>query len=93
MFRTFIAAAAAVLVVPAAAQAQVDATQGAFSYKGVEYTYTAEKVGDVKVVKGTADGKEPFELRIKGRTVAGKFGDKPVKFNLSDVERIKVATR
>jgi hypothetical protein len=94
MFRSIALAAVAVLAIPAVAHAQVDAEQGSFSYKGVEYTYTAEKVGDTKIIHGTAyNGKVPFELRVADKTVTGQFNNKPVAFNLKEVQKIEVASR
>ena len=94
MFRSIVLAAVATLAIPAAAHAQVDAEQGTFTYKGVAYAYTAEKVGDTKVIHGTAyNGKVPFELHVSAKTVTGQFNNKPVAFNLKEVQKIEVASR
>ncbi|HZV11361.1 MAG TPA: hypothetical protein VFF94_16475, partial [Novosphingobium sp.] len=56
-------AAAALIAVPAIAQAEE--AKSTFTYQGVDYTYTAAQEGNVKVLRGTAlNGTAPFELRV-----------------------------
>ncbi|MFN4134130.1 MAG: hypothetical protein ACK4G2_00645 [Novosphingobium sp.] len=87
MFKTVLAFAAASLVAVPALAAEPEA--GSFTYQGVKYEYTAEQIGDVKVLKGTANGgKQPFELRVTKRAVTGRFNGRPVSFDVKDVKPI-----
>lgn len=91
MFNSSFAITAAMLLaaIPTAANAAEEAGKGTFTYKGVEYAYTAEQQGDVKVLKGTAyAGKVPFELRVSKRSVTGRFNNRPVAFDIKDVKPI-----
>ena len=64
---------------------------GKFTHKGVDYSYTTEDKGGDKVVRGTAyAGKVPFELHIHKKTVTGTFNDKPVEFELADVQKMGI---
>lgn len=81
----FAAAAIAFLAAPAAFAAE----DGAFSHKGVQYSYTSEDAAGEKVIKGTAyAGKVPFELHVRKKTVTGTFNHQPVEFRLSDVKKL-----
>ena len=89
-----IAATALFLATPAVASA-AEPTTGSFTHMGVQYDYTAEQDGEVKVLKGSAyAGKVPFELRVNKRTVTGRFNGRPVSFNVKDVKSVtsKAAT-
>jgi hypothetical protein len=45
--------------------------------------------GDTKIVRGTAyAGKVPFELRVKNKSVDGTFNNRPVHFELRDVQKL-----
>ena len=42
-------------------------------------------------MRGTAyAGKVPFELHIHKKTVTGTFNDKPVEFELADVQKMGI---
>lgn len=92
MFKIALTAASLTLAMaPIAAFAAGE--DGQFTHKGVTYSYTAEdaKTGDT-VVKGTAyAGKVPFELHIHKKTVTGTFNNKPVEFDLDDVQKLNLA--
>ena len=80
---TLLAAAAPTLALAAGDEA------GKFTHKGVDYSYTTEDQGGEKVVRGTAyAGKVPFELHIHKKTVTGTFNNKPVEFELADVQKM-----
>ncbi|WP_428334004.1 hypothetical protein [Novosphingobium sp.] len=84
---TLLASAAPSLALAAADDA------GKFSNKGVDYSYTTEDKGGDKVVRGTAyAGKVPFELHIHKKTVTGTFNNKPVEFELNDVQKLGINT-
>jgi len=83
------AATLLVAAAPAVALAAAD-DAGQFTNKGVDYKYTTtdDKSGD-KIVRGTAyAGKVPFELHIHKKTVTGTFNNKPVEFELADVNKL-----
>lgn len=89
MIKTTFAFAAALAFVPAVAQADEIANTEAFTHKGVDYSYTTEVKGDTKIVRGTAyAGKVPFELRVKNKSVDGTFNNRPVHFELRDVQKL-----
>ena len=80
---TLLVAAAPTLALAAGDEA------GKFTHKGVDYIYTTEDQGGEKVVRGTAyAGKVPFELHIHKKTVTGTFNNKPVEFELADVQKM-----
>jgi hypothetical protein len=66
---------------------------GQFTNKGVDYSYTTEDMkGGDKIVRGTAyAGKVPFELHIHKKSVTGTFNNKPVEFDLADVQKLGIA--
>lgn len=83
-----IAAAALLLAAPAVASAAETGADN-FAYKGVNYSYTTETKGEEKIVRGTAyAGKVPFELRVKNKSVDGTFNNRPVHFELRDVQKL-----
>ena len=44
-------------------------------------------------MRGTAyAGKVPFELHIHKKTVTGTFNNKPVEFDLADVQKLGITT-
>jgi hypothetical protein len=87
-----IAATLLVSAAPTLALAAAD-DAGQFTHKGVDYSYTSEDKGGDKVVRGTAyAGKVPFELHIHKKTVTGTFNNKPVEFELSDVQKLNLDT-
>ena len=66
---------------------------GQFTNKGVEYKYTTEEKSGDQIVRGTAyAGKVPFELHIHKNTVTGTFNNKPVEFDLVDVQKLGITT-
>lgn len=82
MIKTFVLAAAALVVAPAAANAET------FKHKGVEYNYTTEQKDGEQVLRGTAySGKVPFELRVRKKVVEGTFNNRPVTFSLADAKK------
>lgn len=96
MFKT-VFAAVALFAVPAVASAEA-APKQTFSYDGVDYAYTVETKGDVRVLKGSADkGSVPFELRVAKGGVSGYINNSPVSFSLKDVQplnaKLLVASR
>jgi hypothetical protein len=87
---TLIAASLIAVAAPAVALAAGD-DAGKFTHKGVDYSYTATDQNGEKVIRGTAyAGKVPFELHIHKKTVTGTFNDKPVEFDLEDVQKLGV---
>ena len=81
MFKTFFAAAA-LLAVPTAAIADES-----FIYQGVNYTYTVETKGDLRILRGSADqGARPFVLKVSKSDVSGTFNGNQVEFSLKDVK-------
>jgi len=87
-----IAATLLVSAAPSLALAAAD-DAGAFTHKGVDYNYTTEDKGGDKVVRGTAyAGKVPFELHIHKKSVTGTFNNKPVEFELADVQKLGLDT-
>jgi len=93
MFKTSLLAASLIAVAtPAIALAAGD-DAGKFTHKGVDYSYTATDQNGDKVIRGTAyAGKVPFELHIHKKTVTGTFNDKPVEFDLDDVQKLGITT-
>ncbi len=84
---TLVVSAAPALALAAAGDA------GTFTNKGVDYSYTTEDKGGDKVVRGTAyAGKVPFELHIHKKTVTGTFNNKPIEFQLNDVQKLGITT-
>jgi hypothetical protein len=76
MFKT-IFAAAALFAIPTVASAEA-APKQSFSYEGVDYSYTVETKGDVRILKGTAEkGAVPFELRVAKGNVTGTINYTP----------------
>lgn len=85
MFKT-VFAAAALFALPTVASAEA-APKQSFSYDGVDYAYTVETKGDVRILKGTAEkGSVPFELRVAKSNVSGYINNAPVSFSLRDVQ-------
>ena len=87
---TLFAATLLAVAAPTVAFAAKD-DAGQFTHKGVDYSYTTEDHGADKVVRGTAyAGKVPFELHIHKKTVTGTFNNKPVEFELADVQKLGI---
>lgn len=91
MLRKLIFAAAALVALPASAQAE--SVTRAFTYDGVDYTYTTNMTGDVRAVEGIAGNGKRFKLIVRGSRVSGTFNNRPVHFTLSEVKAVKVAAR
>lgn len=89
-----IAAAAALIAVPALAQAEDAGAK--FTHEGVTYVYTTQVANGERVIKGSAfNGKAPFELHVRGRYVTGTFNSQPVEFTQAEAKAlgIQVASR
>jgi hypothetical protein len=85
MSKMLIAAAAGFLMVPAAAYAD-DAAPIHFKQNGVDYTYTVETKGNVRIVRGSANnGLEPFKLVVSKTGVTGTFDGRNVDFSQREV--------
>ncbi len=85
MSKMLIAAAAGFLMVPAAAYAD-DAAPIHFTQNGVDYAYTVETKGDVRIVRGSAyNGIVPFKLRVTKTGVTGTFDGESVDFSRREV--------
>lgn len=84
-----IAAAAALIAVPAIAQAED--TGAKFTHEGVTYTYTTQVANGERVIKGTAfGGKAPFELHVRGRYVTGTFNHQAVEFTQAEARALGI---
>lgn len=84
----FLPLAAAVLVAAVAAPAAAK-DKTVFTYKGVEYTYTEEKVGDSTVIKGVALPGDQFYLVVRNGQVVGTANGMPVSFRVKDAKVLK----
>lgn len=84
-----IAAAAALIAVPAMAQAEEAGAK--FTHEGVTYVYTTQVSGGERVIKGSAfNGKAPFELHVRGRYVTGTFNHQAVEFTQSEAKALGI---
>lgn len=84
-----IAAAAALVAVPALAHAESAGAQ--FTHEGVTYTYTTQVANGERVIRGTAfNGKAPFELHVRGRYVTGTFNSTPVEFTQAEAKALGI---
>lgn len=82
----FVAAAAAVLSVSAAAQADTTETKS-FTFQGVDYTYTVLDKGAAKVIKGkTSPLKQSFNLVLAHGRVSGQFDGHSVAFRADEAK-------
>lgn len=83
MFKSiFATVAVAAIALPAAAQASEARN---FSHEGVDYAYTSEQKGSVTVIEGTAEGRVPFRLYVKGNRVTGMYNNRYVSFTKNEV--------
>jgi hypothetical protein len=82
-------AAVALVLIPAIAHA--DASEPvSFRHEGQTYTYTAEQVGNKKVLRGhMGPSNEPFVLNVANRWVTGTVNGSPVSFSLKSVKRVR----
>jgi hypothetical protein len=81
MFKLPLTAALLVAAVAAPAAAQEKAS---FTYEGVTYSYTQEKVGNTTILKGSANTGDRFHYSIRNGRVVGKSNGVPVKFSVED---------
>jgi hypothetical protein len=95
MFKTAFTAAAALLALPAATlpvAAQAEDARN-FSHEGIDYAYTAEKKGNITVIKGTASDNVPFHLIVSGNRVSGTYNYQNVNFKVSDSTQALESTK